>query len=120
MKKVLIIEDDKFVSKVMKYKFEEKKFEVNAVGTAEEGLQILAKGKFIPDAIILDILLPGIDGYEFLKKIKGDSKLNKIPVIVASNIPEGEKPTHGTAEYIIKSDLDLDDLVKKTLRNIKS
>lgn len=115
-KKVLIVEDDKFISKAMKYKFEEAKFIVNLTRTAEEGLELLKK--WIPDVIILDILLPGIDGYEFLRKIKSDEKYKDIPVIVASNLPESEDGTRGATDYIVKSDLDLDELVKKALRNI--
>lgn len=114
-KKVLIVEDDKFISKAMKYKFEEAKFIVKLTRTAEEGLEILKK--WIPDVIVLDILLPGIDGYEFLRKVKSDEKLKDIPVIVASNLPEDEEGTAGAIDYIVKSDLDLDELVKKTIKN---
>ncbi len=117
--KVLIIEDDKFIGKAMKYKFEEKKFKVDAVRTAEEGLELLKTEKKLPDVIVLDILLPGIDGYEFLRRVKSDERLGKIPVIVASNLPEDEQGTAGTTDYIVKSDLDLDELVAKTLRNVK-
>ncbi len=117
-KKVLIIEDDKFISKAMLYKFEEYKFTVRAVRTAEEGLELLKK--WIPNVIILDILLPGIDGYEFLRKVKSDERVNTIPVIVASNLPNDEEMHIGAIEYIVKSELDLDELVKKAVRNIKS
>lgn len=118
-KKILVIEDDKFISKAMKYKFEEKNFAVKAVRTAEDGLLLLEEGKWKPDAIVLDILLPGIDGYEFLRRVKYDEKLKNIPIIVASNLPEDEEGTAGATDYIVKSDLDLDELVKKTLRNVK-
>lgn len=116
-KRVLIIEDDKFINKAMKYKFEESGFKVKSVRTAEEGLVILKE--WTPDAIMLDILLPGINGYEFLRKVKLDEKLKDIPVIVASNLPESEDGTRGATDYIVKSDLDLDELVKKTIKNIK-
>lgn len=116
-KKVLIVEDDKFINKAMKYKFEESGFSVKAVRTAEEGLITL--NDWLPDAILLDIILPGINGYEFLRKVKMDEKLKDIPVIVASNLPESEDGTQGANEYIVKSDLDLYELVKKTIKNIK-
>ncbi|WKZ25583.1 MAG: response regulator [bacterium] len=116
-KRVLIIEDDKFINKAMKYKFEESNFLVKTVRTAEEGLVIL--NEWLPDVIILDILLPGIDGYEFLRRVKDDNKLANIPVIVASNLTESEDGTRGATDYIVKSDLDLDQLVKRAIKNIK-
>ncbi len=116
--KVMVIEDDKFISKAMRYKFEEAGFVVRSFRTAEEGLENLKK--WIPDVIVLDILLPGIDGYEFLRKVKNDESVKNIPVIVASNLPEEEGGTRGATDYIVKSDLDLDALVKKTLKNVKS
>ena len=97
--------------------FKAKKFMVKAVLNAEDGLELLKI--WIPDAIILDILLPGIDGYEFLKRVKSNKKLKNIPVIVASNLAQDEEKSKGAIEYIVKSDLDLDGLVKKALRNVK-
>lgn len=114
-KKVLIVEDDKFIVKAMTIKFKNSGFLVKSTYTAEEGLITLKS--FLPDVIILDIILPGINGYEFLKKVKNDSKLKNIPVIVASNLPEDEEGTAGATDYIVKSDLDLDELVKKAIRN---
>ena len=114
--RVLIIEDDKFIAKAMKYKFEEKNFRVKTTRTAEEGLALLQEWR--PDAIVLDILLPGIDGYEFLRRVKDNPQLKNIPIIIASNLPEDEAGTAGATDYIVKSDLDLDELVKKTLRNV--
>ena len=115
--KVLIIEDDKFISKAMSIQFLTKNFVVKAVLNAEDGLKLLKA--WIPDAIILDILLPGIDGYEFLKKVKSSEELKNIPVIVASNLAQDEEKSKEAIEYIVKSDLDLEELVKKTLKNIK-
>ena len=113
--KVLIVEDDKFILKAMQYKLGEAGFNVATSQTAEDGLKIL--DKWVPDAIVLDILLPGVDGYAFLRSVRSHTIWNKIPIIVASNISEdpniepGEKT--GYVEYIVKSDLDLDDLVKR-------
>ena len=115
-KKVLIVEDDKFIVKAMALKFKSADFIVKSTYTAEEALVVLKS--FIPDVIILDIVLPGINGYEFLKKVKVDEKLKDIPVIVASNLPESEDGTRGANEYIVKSDLDLDQLVKRAIKNI--
>lgn len=116
-KKVLIVEDDKYIVKAMTMKFKDSDFMVKSTYTGEEALILLKE--YLPDIIILDIVLPGIDGYEFLKKVKSNDKLKNIPVIVASNLNQDEKKTAGAIEYIVKSDLDLDELVKKTIKNIK-
>lgn len=113
--RVLIIEDDKFISKAMKYKFEREKFQVKTSTNVEEGFKIL--DEWTPDTIILDILLQQKDGFAFLRETRIHPKWSKIPVIVASNLPEdpdiqpGENT--GYTEYIVKSDLDLDDVVKR-------
>lgn len=114
--KVLIIEDDKFILKAMDYKFKEKGFTVKTALTAEIALDILKRWK--PDAIVLDILLPGIDGYAFLRIVKNNEKLKGIPVIISSNLDEEIGSDEKASEYIVKSDLDLDDLVGKTLKYI--
>ncbi len=113
----MIIEDDKFILKAMDYKFIESGFEVKVAMSAEEGLLILKKWQ--PDAIVLDILLPGIDGYAFLRTVKADAKLKSIPVIISSNLDEevGHHPL--ASQYIVKSDLDLDELVKRVKKVIK-
>lgn len=112
---VLIIEDDKFVLKAMQYKFEEKNFKVRTSNSAEKGLETLENLR--PDVIVLDIFLPGIDGFAFLRKTRSHPLWKNIPIIVASNLPEdsfrepGDKTEY--VEYIVKSDLDLDKLVGK-------
>lgn len=113
--RVLLIEDDKFILKAMSIKFTDSGFETKTSHTAEDGFKVLEK--WLPNVIILDIVLPGISGYEFLKKIKANAKWKNIPVIVASNLQPDEKAYLAT-EYIVKSDLDLDSLVQKALRNI--
>lgn len=115
--KVLIVEDDKFIVKAMTLKFKSSGFMVKSVYTAEEGLTLLKN--FVPDVIILDIVLPGINGYEFFKKVKANSKLKNIPIIIASNLTQNEEDTKGATDYIIKSELDLDELVRIANKNIK-
>lgn len=115
--KILIIEDDKFILKAMTYKFDESGFKVTAFRSAEEGLAHLTKD--IPDLIILDILLPGIDGYAFLRTIKDNDLWKKIPVIIASNLTEDDEFNTEASEYIVKSDMDLEELVIRVKSHIK-
>lgn len=109
--RVLVVEDDKFILKAIRYKFEEANFEVKTTLTAEEGLEILKD--WTPDMIVLDVLLPGIDGYAFLREVKNNLKWCKIPVVISSNLDEQIGADPRANAYIVKSDLDLDELVLK-------
>ena len=113
--KVLIIEDDKFISKAMVYKFEEAKFITKSVRTAENGLEILEK--WVPDVIILDILLPGIDGFEVLSRMKKDPGLASIPVIILSNLGQRDDVQKGidlgAEDYLIKAHFTPGEIVEK-------
>lgn len=114
--KVLLVEDDKFVLKAMKMQFEAAGYTVKTAENGEKAIKVL--NKWIPSAVILDILIPKRNGYEVLKKIKTTPKWKGIPVLVASNLSkESDKNTGidlSAAEFIVKSDLSLSDLVKKT------
>lgn len=80
--KVLIIDDDKFIRVVYKSGFVHEGIEVELAQDGEEGIQ---KAKsFVPDLILLDIILPKKDGFELLEEIKKDPKLKDTPVIVFS------------------------------------
>ncbi|MEA3305574.1 MAG: response regulator, partial [Candidatus Omnitrophota bacterium] len=78
--KILIVEDDKHISKLVKYNLDKAGFECVVTATAEGALRILDEEAI--DLIILDIMLPKIDGFEACKKIKQDERLASIPVIM--------------------------------------
>jgi len=105
MKKILLIDDDKVFLKTVSDSLSTKDYKVIVAKDGEEGFQIIKEEK--PDLILLDILMPNIGGMDFLKLIKEDQKLNKIPVLIVSNftsmyyIEEGIKL--GARGYIIKS-----------------
>lgn len=113
--KVLIIEDDKYILKAMALKFSDAGFAVRLAPSAEAAWEILKI--FIPGVIILDLLLPGIDGYQFLSRVKNSPKFKHIPVIIASNLDSREQIKKAidleAAEFIVKSELSLDELVSK-------
>lgn len=113
--KILIIEDDKFISKAMKNVFEKERFEARHAPSVKQGLELI--NEWVPDYIILDLILPEKDGFSFLRAIRVNPNLSKIPIIVTSNLPQdpnilpGENT--GYVDYIVKSDLDLSQLVKR-------
>lgn len=112
-KKLLIIEDDKFMSNALRVRFQEEGFELKQVFNGEEGLEILKT--FTPNIIIIDLMMPKLDGFETLKKIKEQEKFKDIPVIIASNLGQEEDIKKGmdlgAAGYVVKSDVSLDDIV---------
>lgn len=105
MKKVLIIEDDPFLNEMYAAKFNQEDFEVEVAIDGKEGLNKIKESK--PDLILLDIVLPKMDGFEILKQIKADPSLKKIPIILLTNLgqkSEVEKGLKlGADEYIIKA-----------------
>lgn len=112
---VLVVEDDLFITKAYKFKFEESGFQVKVAYNGEEALQILKK--LTPDIIILDIIMPIKNGFEVLEQIKKDKRLVLVPVIVATNLGQEQHVLKamqmGVNEYIIKSELSLNLLVEK-------
>lgn len=115
MHKILIAEDDAFLLDIFHNQFVENKFKVKLAENGEEALKTLET--FVPDVMILDLLMPKLDGFEVLEKMKVDDKLSKIPVIVASNLdsPENiEKAMElGAVDYFVKSNISIQDLIEK-------
>lgn len=104
MERILVIEDDKNISKLIKYNLEKANYEPRSVTTAEGGWDILDKEHI--DLIILDIMLPKMDGLEFCKLLKQNKKLAGIPVIMLT--AKGEEVDRvvgfelGADDYMIK------------------
>lgn len=105
MKKILIIEDDPFLSEMYAAKLSQENFQAELAVDGKEGLKKIQSCK--PDLILLDIVLPKMDGFEILKKLKQDPKLKKIPVVLLTNLGQKNEVEKGLAlgadEYIIKA-----------------
>ena len=114
-KKIIIIEDDKFLLKAYEIKFKQSDFDVILATDGISGFELAEKEK--PSLIILDLMLPRMNGFEFLKKIKSDEKLKNIPVIVVSNLGQKndcEKAIKlGAKEFLIKTNYSLEEIIKK-------
>ncbi len=113
--KILIIEDDTFLGELMAKHFKEEGFDIYLALDAETGLEKLRA--ILPDLVILDLLLPGMDGYEFLKIVKADSKLSSVPVIILSNFNQKDDIERGlkigAIDFLVKAHLDLDEITEK-------
>lgn len=121
---ILIIEDEKPIMSILKMKLNSEDFKTLEATDGESGLEIALKSH--PDLILLDIMLPIMDGVTFLEKLRKNSWGNKVPVIILSNLNDAktveESRAKGVYDYLVKTDWKLEDViakVKSTL-NIKS
>jgi CheY-like chemotaxis protein len=120
-KKILIVEDDSLLLKVVSTSFLAEKFEV---ATVENGLEVMeATKKFLPDIILLDLIIPGIDGFAVLKQLKEDEKTKDIPVVIMSNLgTAGDvKSTKalGADEYFIKANTEIEKIINYVKSKLK-
>lgn len=106
---LLVIEDEEMLLRAMYLFFHQKKYTVATTGDAETGLFMAERLK--PDIILLDLLLPGMDGFQFLTKIKSHAVLKSIPVLVLSNLSDPKDieraKSLGAADFAPKSETDL-------------
>jgi len=121
MSKILIVEDDPLIYTMYSEKLTREGYDVDVAKDGREGLDKMKANP--PDLILLDIMMPQLSGIQVIEEMKKDQKLEKIPIIVLSNLsenPDIEKAKErGVKEYLIKSDLDPEDVsntVKKYLK----
>lgn len=102
--RVIIIEDDEFLAKMYEKKLGVESFVVKIALNGKDGLKLI--NQFKPDLIILDLLLPGISGWEVLKILKGKKATKDIPVIILSNLNKEEQVDRGLSlgaeDYLVK------------------
>ena len=105
MKKILLVEDDPFLIDIYTTKLKDSGFSVQTVADGEEAINKIKEEK--PDLVVLDIVLPHVDGWEILNQIKADEKLKKIKVILLSNLGQKEEVEKGlklgATKYLIKA-----------------
>ena len=103
--KILIIEDDKMLSDMYSLKFSEEKYQVIQAFNGLEGLEKAKSEK--PDIILLDIILPQMDGFQVMEAVSKEPELKKVPVLFLTNLRQEEdvKKGHtlGVAGYLVKA-----------------
>lgn len=115
--KILIVEDDKFLSELISTKLTKEGYEVSIALDGETGLEKAKTEK--PGIVLLDILLPGISGFEVLEQIKKseDPAVKNIPVLILSNFGQESKVQQGlnlgAVDYLVKANFTTGEIVEK-------
>lgn len=113
-KKVLIVEDEVAMLHALEKKFLSEGFKVLTAADGEEGCNVALKEK--PDILMLDIIMPKLDGLQVIKKIREDDRWGKdVPIIMLTNLsdPEhvSEAAKYGVFDFLVKTDWRLDEVV---------
>ena len=105
MAKLIIVEDDPFLLSILAEKLKEAGFDIETATDGEDGLKKIKSGNF--DLVLLDMVLPKIDGFKILEELRDDNKLKKIPVIILSNLYDKNNIDKaillGAKEYVVKA-----------------
>lgn len=119
--KVLIIEDESFLQGLLGRKFTFEHFESALASNVEEARVVLQAGAI--DAILLDLMLPGVDGLSFLKELRADPRWSKTPIIIISNLSQEDEIKRvrdaGASDYIVKAQADPDEVVMKVRKCVE-
>lgn len=121
MKTILIIEDEPTLQKTLSLALQQEGYEIKNALDGEIGLKLAKETK--PDLILLDLILPKIDGFEALEVLKNDDATKDIPIIVLTNLEstqEIEKAlVMGATTYLVKANYDLKNIIEKVKETIK-
>lgn len=121
-RKILLTEDELFLSSLLQMKLEQEGFQVQRAKDGEEAMQMLET--FVPDLMLLDLILPKKNGFEVLESLRQDPRFQKIPVIIISMLGQDTDIARGKSlgviDYIVKARLSVDELVNKVKDKVKT
>lgn len=121
MKKILIVEDDKFLRELIGQKLTKEGYDILESIDGEDGLKKIRNEK--PDLVLLDLILPSIDGFEVLSRIKEDASLKSPPIIILSNLGQKEDVERGlksgAVDYLIKAHFTPGEIIEKVKNILK-
>lgn len=120
-KTILIVEDETSMLRALTDKLSREGFAVLEAKNGKEGLEIALKEQ--PALILLDIVMPVMDGMTMLKKLRADTYGKNVPVILLTNLNESEKIAEavesGVYDYLLKTDWKIEDVVKRTKERLQ-
>lgn len=119
--RVLIVEDDKFLRQLLTKKFATNGFAVTEAIDGNEALAALHKQ--VPHVVLLDLILPGIDGFEVLRQMRSTPEFSKIPVIILSNLGQQEDVQKGkdlgAIDYMVKANFTPDEIISRVRQAVQ-
>jgi len=114
-KKIVLADDEQFIAIAYKDGLERAGYEVVVAHDGNEALEIIRST--LPDLILLDLIMPKMNGFEVLKTIKADPTLSAIPIMVLTNLSQNNDETeargYGVQDFIVKADISLKDLLSR-------
>ena len=114
-KKVMIIEDDRFLSSLIKARLEKEGFTLVQAFDGEEAITLVKQEK--PQLIILDLIMPKVTGFEVLEAISLSPDLNHTPIVILSNLAQdsdvAKAKSLGATDYFVKVRVSIDDVIQK-------
>ncbi len=113
--KIVLIEDDEILSKVIDEELGEAGFDVKRAFTGDKGLSMVVSE--MPNLVLLDLMLPGIHGFEVLERLKANPKTKSVPVIILTMLGSDEDIKRGlrlgASDYIVKSQHAVGEIIDK-------
>lgn len=121
-KKIALVEDDKILSDALFEGLKEAGFEVLRAFDGEEGLKLVEKEK--PDLVLLNILMPKMDGLTVARRLKSNAQTMDIPIIILTVLEKGEPVAEtlasGVCDYLVKSNFKVEEIVAKVKEKLKN
>ena len=121
-KTILIVEDDEVLMRALFLLFHDGEYTIASAGDGETALRMTERLK--PDLVLLDLLMPKMNGFDYLRNVKANEQLKNIPILVLSNLGDQENIEKATAlgaeDYFVKSNTDLSLLLEKVNKKLKS
>jgi chemosensory pili system protein ChpA (sensor histidine kinase/response regulator) len=106
---VAIVEDDSEFRNMLRELLEEERYRVVAVANGAEALEKL-RGETVPNVILLDVSMPVMDGFDFLRFRNDDPQLAAVPVVLVTNAKPHERPTIGVND-VVRKPIDIDEIL---------
>ena len=120
MKKILIVEDELSMQRALKNKLEQEGYKVATANDGQQALDAIRASS--PDLVLLDLIMPKLDGISVLREMKKDDALRNVPVVILTNLSTGDKVAEamqlGTFDFLVKANYSLEDVLRKVKERV--